>query len=487
MKNISKQQGIALLALIALLATAATAVTVTALNHSSQNIHISRDKITAAALAHAKEALIGYAVTYAEKHSGAVLGYLPCPDTTGTADFVGEGGATGNCGAQDVSVIGRLPWKTLNTPPLRGGDDECLWYAVSGTYKNNPKTGLMNWDTNGQLQVYSSNGTTLLTPADNQAVAVIFAPGSTLPGQNRSGATAPICGGNYTASNYLDTTGTANNATVSSTANTNSTFYTGMIRDASGNPLLNDQITFITKQDLWNAIQRRRDFLATLDTMTLKTAECIASFGTHNKIGGLPDLANKSLPWPAQLSPSGSADYSVNTTYNDITDIYSGRAPYRVNTSRSDSGNAITSPYYLLQANGANCPGGWASIYPWWNNWKDHLFYAISQRYRPGSNATIACDNDRCLHVNGSGNYAAVVIFANQKLSGQTRASSVTSPQRGIASNFLEGRNASHVANSSSNGNENYQSDTASTTFNDIVYCIKEDLSLVKGTAAGCP
>ena len=34
--------------------------------------------------------------------------------------------------------MGRLPWKTLGLDALKAGPGECLWYAVSGTYKNSP-------------------------------------------------------------------------------------------------------------------------------------------------------------------------------------------------------------------------------------------------------------------------------------------------------------------------------------------------------------
>jgi hypothetical protein len=475
MKYISKQKGFALLLFVTVLVTAAATVSVKALNSASSNNQIDRDKITAAALAQAKDALIGYAITYAETHSGNVDGYLPCPDQSGTA-IGGEGASEGVCGAINVSSIGRLPWKTLDLPVLRGGDNECLWYAVSGTYKYNPQTGLMNWDTNGLLQVYASDGTTLLTPANNQAVAVIFSPGDAASTQNRSGTTAPVCGGNYTASNYLDSVGTINNASVSTTANVNSRFR-------MGNPALrtSDHIVFITKQDIWNAMQKRSDFLNTLNYMTQQVAICIAGYGSHNNTSG-----NKSLPWPAQLSLT---DYSVNTNYNDYDELSVGRVPYKVNTSRVQTGNSIASPYYLLQADGANCPvpAIWAGIYPWWNNWKDQLFYAVSKEYQPDNSPTGTCDSGHCLSVNGLGMYAAVVIFSNTALSTQNRASDVTDSQRGNAANYLEGSNAYNIASSHSNGNEDYQLSVTSSTFNDIVYCIKQDLSVVKGDATLTP
>ena len=70
----------------------------------------------------------------------------------------------------------------------------------------NPQTGLMNWDTNGQFQVNSSDGTQLAS----QVVAVIFAPGAAASGTGSLRFCRPMCGGNYTASNYLDSDGTIN-------------------------------------------------------------------------------------------------------------------------------------------------------------------------------------------------------------------------------------------------------------------------------------
>ncbi len=477
MKKLSKQQGFALFLLVILLATAAATVTVKAINHRSGYTQIARDQITVAALAQAKDALIGYAITYGDTHPGNVYGFLPCPDIDGTNfNKPAQGVPDPICGTQNVSQIGRLPWRTLDLSLLRSGDGECLWYAVSGTYKNSPKTGLMNWDTNGQLRVYASDGTTLLTPADNQAVAVIFAPGTASPGQNRTIVTnTSTCGDNYTVSNYLDndTVHHINNADIAA----GKFIQSHEDRDANGNIILtvNDRMVFITKQDIWNAMQKRKNFLTTLDSMTLQTAQCIANYGLKNALSG-----NHSLPWPAQIALS---DYTENTQYNDHDELFSGRVPYKVNTSQGLTHNSINYPYYLLQADGANCLSGWAAIYPWWDNWKDHLFYAISQRFKPDNAVTGACDSDHCLSVNGNpSNNAAVVIFAGSKLSNQTRAN------KSVVADYLEGRNATNIGSSHSNGNENYQVD-ASATFNDIVYCIKDDqyLTVVKGNPLATP
>ena len=468
--NTRQQRGAALMVMLIVLVLGFVTLLVKSL--TSADIRNERQAKTSVALAQAREALIGYAITYGDKpdHLGTVHGYLPCPDIDGSN---GEGSSILTCGTKNVSQIGRLPWKTLGLSPLRDGDSECLWYAVSGTYKDNPKTDLMNWDTNGQLQAYAADGTRL-DSSNNQVVAVIIAPGAAQSGEDRSGTGAPICGGNYTAAAYLDndTVHTINNADVA----------TGKFIQGERNGLVNDNMVFITRQDLWNAMLKRSDFTNTLKLLTQRTAECLADYGRNNNSGS----SNKSLPWPALISLS---DYSVNTNYDDkdYSDgggrYYAGRVPYRVNTSRSNSDNAIPSPYYLMTNNGLACPSSSSSnaelqrLYPWWDNWKDHLFYALSREYRPSTGSTDSCGD--CVEIDGSGNYAAVVMFAGSSLSTQPRASTTTTnSERGVLSNYLEGRNESNQPNYG--GNDNYQTDAASTTFNDVLYCIKTDLNVIE-------
>lgn len=425
----------------------------------------ARQEKTSVALAQAKEALIGYAITYGDTHTASpqVHGYLPCPDIDGKnlSGNPAEGSSKLSCGSKNVSSIGRLPWKTLGLSALRDGDGECLWYAVSGTYQSNQKTDLMNWDTSGLFEVLDANGTAVA----QDVVAVIFAPGAVLGNQNRApGGTAPICGGNYTAINYLDSDGTLNNGTVSTSANATTQFR------LTSSSQINDRMIFITKDDIWNALVRRNDFLATLNDMTKKVAECIADFGKKNGKPTSNPGSNKSIPWPAQLS---LADYVTNTNYNDEEGLYAGRVPYKVDTARSESNNSISSDF-LLQSDGANCPGGWPATYPWWNNWKDHLFYAIGREFRPNDESTKPCGD--CLKINGSGKYAAVVIFSGRKLSAlnQTRIS------KSVAAHYLEDSNAANInLTSSANGRENYKTASSNPTFNDILYCIKEDLSVI--------
>ena len=218
--HVKQQRGIALLLVLSLLGLLAVVLVIGFTGDlTRQN---KRQQQTADALARAKDALIGYAANYRDDHPGQVFGYLPCPDMDGSA---GEGIAKTACGATDVTVIGRLPWKSLELPPLRDGDGECLWYAVSGNFKNNPQTSLMNWDTNGLVNIMAPDNANFVAGVapTQRAVAVLFAPGPILPGQDRtlSSTNPPVnCGGNYTAANYLDTDGASgiNNATAPSAA-----------------------------------------------------------------------------------------------------------------------------------------------------------------------------------------------------------------------------------------------------------------------------
>lgn len=441
----------------------ATAILAASLSTSTlKNAHRKKAAVT---LAQAKEALIGYAITYGDTHIGQVHGYLPCPDIDGKdlSSNPAEGSAKLSCGSKNISSIGRLPWKTLELPTLRDGNGECLWYAVSGTYKNNPKTDLMNWDNNGLFEILDASGATI---AQN-VVAVVFAPGIPLAGQSRApDGTAPACGGNYTAGNYLDSDVAINNAAVSGAPNAISQFRLGTSAQ------LNDQMIFITKDDIFNAIMRRADFADParnpLRLMTQKTAECIANYGRRNNAG----IADKRLPWSGRLR-SPADDYRTDVNYDDGDDLLSGRLPYRVNSSDSDTNNLISdSSPYQLKSDGSNCPSvpAWAAYYPWWTNWKDHLFYALADNFKPSSGST-ACGT--CLTVNGTGAYAAVVAFAGKKLAGQTRASDA---DRLNFANYLEGRNFTNHPNTS--GNSNYQSGAETGSFNDVLYCIRPDLTV---------
>jgi len=495
-----KQQGLALLLLLILVGLAGAFFLVSTMNKSSAALSLARDQKTQAALDRAKQALLTFvATTYAERAmdivstpypppgyahdpNKGVPGYFPCPDLPSS---LAEGYAAGNCGSSLVSTIGKLPWYTLDIEPLRDGSGECLWYAVSGTYKFNPNgvtttsnSNLMNWDTPGLFNVLAADGSSYLAgnSPSARAVAVIFAPGSPLPGQNRSSAGGANCGGNYTASNYLESANGVNNSAVSTVANAVTKFIAGQTSNT-----FNDRLVYITREELWAAIKKLPDpsgaypslLQAKLNMLTQKVAQCIAKYGTQN--GNTLNPNDKRLPWTTGLSLS---NYAVDSSYNDIDDEMSGRVPYRVNTSDSKTHNSLTSPFYLLTTASYCYPGTLDDQdLNWYSNWKDHLFYALSYKFRPDANSpTEPCDSGQCVKVNSSSTLnAAVVMFAGERLATLNQVRD-TNADRAIIANYLEGRNAS---NSNSNGDGNYESGTASATFNDILYCIRDNLSVV--------
>jgi type II secretory pathway pseudopilin PulG len=291
------QRGAAMMVMLVIMVLGALAFLVSALGSST--IKTTQLNNSATALAQAKEALIGYAVTYGDTNPNT-HGYLPCPDANSAIG--NEGNEDPNCGVTDANTIGRLPWKSLGLPPLHDGSGECLWYAVSGTYKNNPKTSTkMNWDNTGKPKVFSTDGNEI---AANEIVAVVIAPGTVIsdnsPAQDRSGAVAPICGGNYSPAAYLDndTTHNINNSDIAA-----GKFILPHDHRANGNVTLtvNDQLVFITRQDIWSAIEKR---------IAQETRQCLDDYAASN--GGR-------YPWAAPVTDT--------TFYVSTPNILFGRLP----------------------------------------------------------------------------------------------------------------------------------------------------------------
>ncbi|HUW38334.1 MAG TPA: hypothetical protein VMV91_13500 [Rhodocyclaceae bacterium] len=453
-----RQQGLALLMLLALLVLAALTLFVGQLTPA--RIKSRRDEISDAALAQAKEALIAYALTYGDAHPNKVPGYLPCPESGNSA--APEGSADPSCGTKNDSAIGRLPWRTLGLEALKDGSRECLWYAVSGSYKNNPGTDVMNWDTDGQLAVQGADGRSMIAgaEAEERAAAVIFAPGPATGVQDRSpAADIAICGGNHKPANYLEAYGGADNSAPAHGAGAVSTFIAG----GAGNGV-NDRLIVVTPHDIFAAIKKRADFQAALDGLTRGMTQCIAAYGARNAAG--PD--DRRLPWAAPLA---LADYSANTSYEDQVGALSGRLPFRLKHSRSATDNAMGSDN-LDRA----CPEVWtAKDDEWYKNWKDQLFYATAGGFAPAAAPPGACPP--CLSTDGSGAYAAIVMFANDRLAGQRRKSPA---DKARIANYLEDRNsASHP---DAGGDADYRSGPASASFNDRLYCIDTGLRV-----APCP
>lgn len=481
-------RGFAFVVLLAFMTVGALYLFVSQLDAAA--IERKREAATTLALAQAKEALIAYAVAYPERHpvgspprAAYVPGHLPCPDSNGAIG--NEGNEDPNCGAKGVTVVGYLPWKTLGLPPPRDGWGNCLWYAVSGNFKANPKADLLNWDSPGQFQVVGRDGATVLAGAnaDTRPVAVVFSPGPALPGQARANGGGE-CGGDYVAGHFLDALGAVNNGLPNPTAEGVST----VIAEATaGN---NDRLAWITRDDIFvRGIQRRSDLNSALHRLARQVAECVAAYGKSN--------VGRRLPWAAPLA---LADHMPNTyesdRFNDSIKLLVGRIAFQIRDSYVASGSGLPS-FAGCTAAGAtgcrlyridNCPmildiagDATATDSPdgWFDKWKDHIYYAVAEDFQPSSSipaadlcASPTASGRKCLHVGGVGPYAAVVMFAGGRQPGQTRT---TLDNRNSPANYLEGGNAEAIGNNT----------PASAAFgkffkagNDDIVCIRKDLTI---------
>jgi hypothetical protein len=230
----------------------------------SGRLQTDRDRLAAEAVAQAKESIIGDAVS---ESAVASAGYLRLPDlgfAIGSTPSEGSSAPNFSGNNKDYSIVGKLPWKSLGIAALRDRQGECLWYAVSGHFKNNPRTDALNWDTAGQIDVVDANGTVI---ASNVA-ALIVAPGEALDGQKRTLADPAYrqCGGNYDARNYLDSHDTAN--AVSGQVN----YFTGSTNHRVATSVnnkqfvfassahYNDRFLYVTADNIFRPIIRRTDF-----------------------------------------------------------------------------------------------------------------------------------------------------------------------------------------------------------------------------------
>ncbi len=172
-RTAKRQQGVIVVALVAVLLLVGTYVMFSSLNIAA--VRVDRDRATNEALAKAKEALIAYAVSDANRP-----GELPCPDVNDDGLLVlGEDfGGGGAC----KSLIGRLPWRTLDLPDLRDDSGERLWYALSADFRAGNSVAL-NSDTayrtgNASLRVATASG--MPAAPDGVVVAIVFSAGAAL-------------------------------------------------------------------------------------------------------------------------------------------------------------------------------------------------------------------------------------------------------------------------------------------------------------------
>lgn len=434
-----QEHGAALMIMLIIMVLGTVAFLVSSLNSAA--VQNARDKVTADALAQAREALIGYTAALSLTPSGSKRpGDLPCPDTDN--DGIPGDATYTTCNLQSQR-IGRLPWKTLGIPDLRDGSGERLWYAVSTNFKNSSRIGTLNSDTFGTISVFSPDGTLVNDGGGSTgAVAVIIAPGNVLQRQDGTQQDRSNAGVNI-ASNYLDiaTVGgnTEDNANFTDSSSTNG-FIQGRIKDSNGNIIVNDQLLVITQDSIMQPIQKR---------VAGEVAQCLAEYASPSNSGF------GRYPWAAKIDPTNSV------SYNDRSGRLFGRVPDEpFDSTRNDSNDQMADTWM------GNCNINSSS--GWWLNWKEMVFYGLADAYKPMDPPDTATACGTCLSVNpptATADKKFVVIVAGKKFAGQTRNSSAT---KGTLSNYLESPNPTSY-NSPPNEPKAFSQQPFSSSFNDTV------------------
>ncbi|EXI65219.1 MAG: hypothetical protein AW08_03382 [Candidatus Accumulibacter adjunctus] len=206
-----RQSGVALLALLTLLTLWGLYLLVGELNVTQ--FQVARKEAAGAALAQAKQALIGRAAGDDNRP-----GSLPCPavDESGVAPLF--------AGNQCPTYVGRLPWRTLDVGELRDAAGQLLWYALAPALRDDDSAQPINFETVPQLR---------LDGAPN-VVAIVFAPGVPLANQNGRPGNA--------VADYLD----------GSNADGDQDFVSGPQSAA-----FNDVVLAVTRDDLFRVVNQR--------------------------------------------------------------------------------------------------------------------------------------------------------------------------------------------------------------------------------------
>ncbi|MGZ8155682.1 MAG: hypothetical protein ACXWUK_10320 [Burkholderiales bacterium] len=319
----SPARGQALIALVFMLAVATMLLVYGSTTEVSRAV--GADQRTRAVLEEARNALIGRAVADANRP-----GSLPCPDSDddGSADLFS--------GTSCPTYVGRLPWRSLGIGDLRDESGERLWYALSPNFRDHPAAPAINSDSRGTLTVF---GGSEATPLATDAVAVVFAPGTVLPGQRRDPAPRP-CGtsvrdlpGNRCAANYLDTTGNFSNA-------------------GSGGPFVvtapgsqfNDKLLVILTADFMPLVERRVALETRNALLAYREKSACACFPWADANGDgasdsgvsrgrVPTVAALPQSWPAGVLPS----YFIQNDWARVIRYAVGRSALEGGGDRCDT------------------------------------------------------------------------------------------------------------------------------------------------------
>lgn len=309
----TRQHGAALLVMLVILITGGVYLLVSQLNRESGRIEA--EKKTVAALAQAKEALIGWAVgnlstpgmlPYSDRRNdGDYNGMSDCP-AAGTSTSAGlllgkipRIGPEAPCLQPRNALGGLLPYPMLNLDVVDGAG-EVLWYAVSKNMVSelgvapviNP--GMINNPVFPWLTVRDQNGNTL----SNRVAFLLIAPGLPLSGQNRSGA-AP------TPAQFLEGIGAVTNADSDGSydggipacpSSMCEDFVMSEPWPSATTPTFNDRLLYVTIDELMPLIEQR---VAREVRQTLLGLASFPSAAAIGYIGNSCGNTNGFLPLPS--------------------------------------------------------------------------------------------------------------------------------------------------------------------------------------------
>jgi hypothetical protein len=432
-KTPRSQHGAVLLIMMIILVMGAAAMLLNSLNSTTPRL--ARDQVTAAALAQAKEALIGYAIAVDLSSGSKRPGDLPCPDLH-PLGHINEGSPSTPCNS---NALGRLPWKKLGLPDLRDSSGERLWYAVSTNFKDSTRIGTLNSDTFGTISVFSSDGVLIHDGSGSSgAVAIIIAPGEVLTRQGASSAQDRSSTGYLTATNYLDTpTALANPKDNASFIDSSSTdgFIQGKIKNTNGDIILNDQILVITHDNMMQSIHKR---------VIGEVENCLDSYSA---------AYNGRYPWAAPITDI--------TNYFDISNTVFGRIPNKMDATKTSASSLSNEWPATCATHTSFTPNSW------WLEWRDLVFYGLSDKYKPDNAAapvfaTTCATAGNCININNSSTPAKyVVIISGKKLTSPDQ--SLRTANTTNAFYYLEGGNE----NATQSGAYTFTHNASSATFND--------------------
>jgi hypothetical protein len=240
--------------LAVILAIGVSAVLISALNAALLDEATTIRTRNARALQEAKSALIGYVAKEVLDLTNDIPGRLPCPESPGDAGTTNEGRAGSTCDPTFPvnKNIGRLPWRTLGLDKLVDASNEPLWYVASPGWVLGAATPVINSGTAGQLNVDGSG----------DVVAIIIAPGRPLNVNPNANQLAAGCQArNQSRNDRGHDPASANNPDYrdylecqNGSDPIDASFGSAVVENAT-NPVLNDQVVYITANDLLNAIQ----------------------------------------------------------------------------------------------------------------------------------------------------------------------------------------------------------------------------------------